>query len=130
KLAVEALPNSPEAARLTENVEALERSVGDVIRDARRGVREQLAPACDVVGVVRDRVAFWSVLAEDQGRRVELKLPERSRSVRVSADDLSAAVDALLENVFAHTPDGTAMAVTVELDGSITSVTVSDDGPG
>jgi signal transduction histidine kinase len=130
KLAAESLDKSPEATRLSEQVDALERSVGDVIREARRGVREQPASACDVVGVVRERVAFWAVLAEDQGRRVELRLPEVGRSVRVSADELAAAVDALLENVFAHTPEGTAMAVAVELDQADAWVTVTDDGPG
>ncbi len=130
KLAVEALPDSPEAVRLTEHVDALERTVGSVIREARRGVREQPAPACDVVSVVKERVAFWAVLAEDQGRRVELRLPTVSRFVRVSADDLAAAIDALLENVFAHTPEGTAMAVAVELDRVDAWITVSDEGPG
>ena len=33
--------------------------------------------------------------------------------VRAGAADLEAALDALLGNVFAHTPEGTAMDVTV-----------------
>jgi signal transduction histidine kinase len=130
KLAAEALPRSAEAARLVEHVDALERSVGDVIREARRGVREDARAACDVVAVVRERVAFWSVLAEDQGRRLDLRLPTGSRQVRLSSDDLAAAVDALLENVFAHTPEGTAMAVAVEVDHGSASVVVADEGPG
>ena len=56
------------------------------------------------LSVVRERVAFWAVLAEDQGRRVELRLPTGTREVKVEPDELAAAVDALLENVFAHTP--------------------------
>jgi signal transduction histidine kinase len=51
--------------------------------------------------------------------------------VRVSADDLAAAVDALLGNVFAHTPDGTGMSVDVRhRDGGGALVTVADTGPG
>lgn len=130
KLAAEALPRSPEAARLADHVDALERSVGDVIREARRGVREQAAPVCDACGVVRERVAFWSVLAEDQGRRLDLRLPPGSSHVRVAPDDLAAAVDALLENVFAHTPEGTAMEVVVEVGPDVTAVTIADEGPG
>lgn len=130
KLAAEALPKSPDAVRLVEHVDALERSVGDVIREARRGVRQQPTAECDVVGVVRERVAFWSVLAEDQGRRLDLRLPPTSRHVRVAADDLAAAVDALLENVFAHTPEGTAMEVSVDLAPESALVTVADEGPG
>ena len=130
KLAAEALPRSAEAAKLAEHVDALERSVGDVIREARRGVREQVAPVCDVVDVVRERVAFWSVLAEDQGRRLELRLPTGTSQVRVAPDDLAAAVDALLENVFAHTPEGTAMEVVVDVGWDSTAVTIADEGPG
>jgi signal transduction histidine kinase len=104
--------------------------VGDVIREARRGVRATPPAASDVVSVVRERVAFWAVLAEDQGRRVELRLPTGTREVKVEPDELAAAVDALLENVFAHTPEGTAMAVVVDLVGNAARVTVSDEGPG
>jgi signal transduction histidine kinase len=130
KLAAEALPRSPAARRLSEQVDALERSVGDVIREARRGVREQTAAVCDVVAVVRERVGFWAVLAEDQGRRVDLKLPTSSRQVRIAPDDLAAAVDALLENVFAHTPEGTAMQITVDVGHDGASVVIADEGPG
>jgi signal transduction histidine kinase len=130
RLAVEGLPKSPETTRLYEHVDALERSVGDVIREARRGVRATPPAASDVVSVVRERVAFWAVLAEDQGRRVELRLPAGTREVKVEPDELAAAVDALLENVFAHTPEGTAMAVAVDLVGDAARVTVSDEGPG
>lgn len=130
KLAAEALPESPEATRMSEHVDALERTVGSVIREARRGVREQPSPGCEVVSVVKGRVAFWAVLAEDQGRRVELRLPTETRLVKVSADDLAAAVDALLENVFAHTPEGTAMSVAIELDRLDAWITVADEGPG
>ncbi len=56
-------------------------------------------------------MAFWSVLAEDTGRTVELDLAPGPLPVAVPADELAAAVDALLGNVFAHTPDGTAFAV-------------------
>ncbi len=131
RLAAEALPDSAEAGRLTEHVEALERAIGDVIREARRGVREAPEPGCDVVGVVRERVGFWEVLAEDQGRRVELRLPAAGYQVKVAAKELAAAVDALLENVFAHTPEGTGMEVAVEVcpDGTA-RVTVADAGPG
>ena len=49
----------------------------------------------------------------------------------VSADELEAALDALLGNVFAHTPEGTAFRVEVRTlsDGGI-SLAVEDAGPG
>jgi signal transduction histidine kinase len=51
--------------------------------------------------------------------------------VAVPADDLAAALDAVLGNVFAHTPDGTAFSVSLRprADGGATLI-VADDGPG
>jgi signal transduction histidine kinase len=130
RLAAEGLPASPEATRVLEQVDALERAVGDVIREARRGVRAVPAAGCDAAEVVRQRAAFWSVLAEDQKRRMDVYVPDGPCPVAVGPEDLAAAVDALLENVFAHTPEGVGMCVTVErLDGQV-CVEVADDGPG
>ncbi len=45
--------------------------------------------------------------------------------------DLTAAVDALLENVFAHTPEGAGMWIQVtDLPGGGASLLVEDNGPG
>ena len=48
---------------------------------------------------------------------------------RSAADDLAAAVDALLGNVFAHTPVGTGFAVAVR-PGPVPAVVVEDSGAG
>ena len=56
-----------------------------------------------------DRVAFWSVLAEDTDRDVRTDVAPGPLPVAVGRADLEALVDALLGNVFAHTPDGTAL---------------------
>ena len=54
-----------------------------------------------------DAVAFWSALAEDQGRTFDADLVDGPIVVAVSESDIEAALDALLGNVFEHTPDGT-----------------------
>jgi signal transduction histidine kinase len=131
RLDAEALRDHGESARVGDHVVALQRMVDEVIREARRPVREGLSARCDPVEVVRDRVAFWSVLAEDTGRPLDLRLPAAPLAVRLTAADLGAAVDAMLENVFSHTPDGTAMRVSVAPNGAGGAVLeVSDDGPG
>jgi signal transduction histidine kinase len=92
---------------------------------------ERPAPGCDATAVVADRVAFWTVLAEDTERAVRQDLPATPIRVRVPADDLAAALDALLANVFAHTPDGTALSVTLAArPGGGATLTVADSGPG
>jgi signal transduction histidine kinase len=127
----EALSHPGEASRLAAHVQALERTVDDIIREARRPIREGVRPAADIVAVVSDRVAFWSVLAEEQGRSVSLRLPRRPLRVRVAPVDLTAAVDALLENVFAHTPEGAGMWIQVtDLPEGGASLLVEDNGPG
>ena len=111
-----------------EAVDSLERAVTATIRQARRRGADEPA-ACDAAAVVRDRVEFWAVLAEDTGRTVRLDLALGPIPVRVAADDLAAALDAVLGNVFAHTPDGTGFAVNLTRDGGAV-VVVADDGPG
>ncbi|MBE1492318.1 sensor histidine kinase [Plantactinospora soyae] len=132
RLESESLTDPQEAARVTEQVDAVERAVTGLIRLARRRAAEGGGePACDATTVVRERVTFWSVLAEDTGRQVVLDLADRPLPVRLPADELAAVLDALLGNVFAHTPDGVDFAVTLvpgPAGGAL--LTVADAGPG
>ncbi|GIG89994.1 sensor histidine kinase [Plantactinospora endophytica] len=132
RLESESLADPQEAARITDRVDAVERAVTGLIRQARRrGADTGTAAACDATAVVRERVAFWTVLAEDTGRAVGLDLVDRPLPVRLSADDLAAVLDALLGNVFAHTPDGTGFAIALtERPGGGARLTVTDSGPG
>jgi signal transduction histidine kinase len=117
--------------RLLDDVDALSRSVDEVISEARRTVREGIGAGCDAGTVVGDRVRFWSVLAEEEQRPVTIEVSPVPLAVRVAAGDLAAAVDALLGNVFAHTPEGTGLAVRVRpRAGGGAVVVVSDEGPG
>ncbi|MEV1287611.1 HAMP domain-containing sensor histidine kinase [Micromonospora sp. NPDC049679] len=130
RLEAESLPEATDAARITAGVDALERAVTGLIQQARRRGAGPGGSA-DAAAVVRDRVAFWTVLAEDTGRTVDLALDAGPLPVAVADDELAAATDALLGNVFAHTPDGTAFAVTLTArPGGGAILTISDEGPG
>ncbi|GAA2854077.1 HAMP domain-containing sensor histidine kinase [Streptosporangium fragile] len=128
RLEAESLGDPEEAARIEARVDALERAVTAVINEARR--RAQGRAECDAAAVTGARVAFWSVLAEDQGRDFTLDLASGPLPVAVAADDLAACVDALLGNVFAHTPEGVSFSVRLESAEGGTLLTVSDAGPG
>ena len=128
RLDAEGLRDPEEAERMLASVAGVERMVSHVIAQARRPARETGAMA-DAAAVVRDRVEFWSALAEEQERPVRQELPDGPVSVPVPADDLAAAVDALLGNVFAHTPVGTGFAVAVR-PGPVPAVVVEDSGAG
>ena len=61
--------------------------------------------------MVADRALFWSALAEEQHRHVVVAVEPHELEVPVGHAPLCDAVDALLGNVFAHTPEGTAFEV-------------------
>ncbi|HJQ06921.1 MAG TPA: HAMP domain-containing sensor histidine kinase [Nocardioides sp.] len=130
RLGVEALPDGLQRLELEEHVALVERSLTQLIRAARRGDREGLHPACDAAAVVRDRVAFWKPLAEDQERTCTVTVPDTPAKVRLVADDLGGALDGLLENAIAHTPEGAPISVQVIADGDSWRIEVLDQGPG
>jgi len=130
RLVVEALPPSAARTQLEEQIAVLERALTSGIQAARRPQREGVHPRCDAVAVVLDRIDFWSPLAQDQGRSVETRLPLQPVEVRASAEDLAAVLDALIENVIAHTEEGVGLEVAVaEIEGHPV-VEVWDRGEG
>lgn len=131
RIDVESLPEAPARARLMADLDAVDRTVDAVIREADRPVREGVAVGCDAVAVVAERVQFWSVLAEEENRRVGATVAPHPVPVRLARGDLAAGVDALIGNVFRHTPEGTAFTVTLAaLPTGGGRLTIADDGPG
>lgn len=132
RLAAEALHDPGEAERVDAAIDAVERAVTQAISDTRRPATSDAGQVpCDAAEVVAERVEFWSVLAEDTGRAVQADLAAGPLPVRLPRSELAAAVDALLGNVFAHTPDGTAFSVTLtNLPSGGTRLIIADRGPG
>jgi signal transduction histidine kinase len=82
------------------------------------------------VEVVRRRTEVWSALAQLTGRRCEVRTVPSPAVVALAEDELAAVVDALVGNVFGHTPDGTAFAVSVVRHAGWITLVVDDAGPG
>lgn len=136
RLNTASLGDGPAAEQTRAAVEQLEREVDTIIRTAREQ-RPATGPAgpgagagCDASEVIRDRMAFWSALAEDEGREVRLAGVDRTVRIPVARPELAAALDAMLGNVFRHTPEGTPFAVDVHDTPEAVIVLVSDAGPG
>ncbi|MEV8595378.1 HAMP domain-containing sensor histidine kinase [Streptomyces sp. NPDC052013] len=134
RLNAASLGEGPAAEQTRAAVEQLEREVDTIIRTA-RDAKPQTAAAgpgagCDAAEVVRERMAFWSALAEDEGRKWRVAGADRPVRIPVARADLAAALDALLGNVFRHTPEGTAFAVDLHNGEDAVIVLVSDAGPG
>jgi signal transduction histidine kinase len=118
-------------ARVISDVDTLTRTVNEIIAEARRPAAAGSAAICDACAIVRGRAEYWVALAEDQERQMSVDIPSFSLRVRVAEQDLAACVDILLENVFAHTAEGTAFSVRVSPRAAGGAwVVVSDSGPG
>ncbi|MBD8607623.1 HAMP domain-containing histidine kinase [Aeromicrobium sp. CFBP 8757] len=130
RLDVEALPDSERSRELARHVAVLERTLTAVIQHARLPRAERDDRSCDAREVLRERVAFWTPLAEDQARDVTVVDPGTAATVGCTADELAAALDALIENVVAHTPEGSALAVVLRRTDVGADIDVVDHGPG
>jgi signal transduction histidine kinase len=133
RLNANALGDMPEAASTREAVAKLEQEVDTIIKAARGGTTARTAEggtSCDVAAVVAERMAFWSALAEDQERPWQLVAAAGPAPVPVAAPELGAALDAVLGNVFRHTPEGASFQVTVHRGEGSVAILVDDSGPG
>ncbi len=128
RLNAQALGDVPAAASTRDAVAKLEQEVDQIIKAARGG--SSTSGSCDVAAVVAERMAFWSALAEDQERPWQLVGASGPTPVPVAAPELAAALDAVLGNVFRHTPEGTAFQVTVHQGRGSVAILVDDAGPG
>jgi signal transduction histidine kinase len=126
RLDAETLPGGSAGERIRQAVDVLQAEVDEIIRSARRPGGRSGTERSDLVEVVADRLAFWSVLAEDHGREWAARQGARAVWLRVPRADLVAAVDAMLGNVFQHTPEGTPFRVSV----TDNALVVDDAGPG
>ncbi|MHC3470457.1 sensor histidine kinase [Streptomyces sp. 7R007] len=134
RLNAASLGDGPAADQTRAAVAQLEREVDTIIRTAREAKPQTAAAGpgagCDAAEVVRERMAFWSALAEDEGRKWRVAGADRPVRIPVARADLAAALDALLGNVFRHTAEGTAFAVDLHNGDDAVIVLVSDAGPG
>jgi signal transduction histidine kinase len=120
------------AERFGQAIEAMEREVDHLINTARQPAEARHAEPdqCDAGEVVRERMAFWSAVADDQSRPYRVFGADRRAPVPISGSDLAAALDALLGNVFRYTPQGTRFEVAVTRRDGYVAVRVDDAGPG
>jgi signal transduction histidine kinase len=131
RLDTDSIPDPEAAERLRQHVAQLERTIDAIVHDARRPTRAG-GDSCDVGKVVAERVAFWSALAEEQGRQMRMSVqPDRQLRARLDPADLSDVVDVLIDNVFAHTDEGVPLEIWVahRADGAVL-LTVEDGGQG
>ncbi len=131
RIDAESLRDDAEMERLLADVGSVERTVSEIIREARRPGGAGAQVICDAARVIAERAAFWWPLAEDQDRRMSVEVAPGPVPVFVAAHDLATCADILLGNVFAHTPEGAGFAVRLSRRAAGGAwLVVADDGPG
>ncbi|GAA1933133.1 sensor histidine kinase [Nocardioides hwasunensis] len=130
RLRVETVADDDLRERLGSDLDHLQATVDEIVREARRSEREGLDPRTDAVAVIAERVRHWEALAEDQGRSYVMDLATSGPLLRASRADLEAMVDVLLDNVFSYTPDDAAVRLTLSADEHRVELVVEDAGPG
>lgn len=131
-LQLEADAVQPEEKRqwLLDRIDRVAGELNAVITELRRPRGPTGAARADLASIAQERLAFWAALAEDQGREWSYAGPDAAAIVPLHADDVAAALDAMIDNVLAHTPEGTPFRVRVTSDGAAPVLVVEDDGPG
>ena len=130
RLDAEAVADPGLSQRLGEHIAVLQRTIDAIVREARRPVRTDLAASADVAAAVGERLEFWRPLAEDQRRSLTTSVAPGPLRVALADDDLRDLVDVLVDNVFAHTPEGTDLRVELVRDAADAVLVVADEGPG
>lgn len=130
RLSVDGLADGPEKDRLNADLDELQRTTDFIIREARRPVRRESEEWCDLAAVAGSRVDFWHPLAQEQGRTVDIDIGDEPAPVAIPDGDAEAMIDALIENVLAHTPDGTSFLVHVEVGTDSVLLSIEDAGAG
>lgn len=128
RIDVEGLDDAELAERLGQHVANLQRTIDAIVKDARRPVRNAMDATCDAVPVVLERVGFWSVLAEDQGRELLTEVDPGPLRVPLDQADLRDVVDILIDNVFAHTAEGVGFQLSLAGRGNEVELRVTDRG--
>ena len=78
RIDAESLRDEAEMAQVLADVDIVERTVTEIIREARRPTGEGSGVLCDASDVVGERAAFWQPLAEDQERPMTVDIARRS----------------------------------------------------
>ena len=128
RLQAESTTDPDQRAALITDIVHMEGEVTALIEDV-RGTSTDASTVCDLTAVVGQRLGFWSIVAAAQDREMTQTLPADTRiPIKLTAADLLAVLDNLVQNVLTHTEAGTAFCVRVTADPP--TLTVADEGGG
>ncbi|MFF3487176.1 ATP-binding protein [Streptomyces sp. NPDC002701] len=82
----------------------------------------------DIGELTAERVASWAPYADDKGVRLVGTCPATTAWADPVA--LSSALDAVIDNALKFTPEGESVEVVVASNGEVSTIVVTDRGPG
>lgn len=130
RLSVDGLEEGQQKERLEADLDELQRTTDFIIREARRPIRREEEEWCDLALITSERSDFWLPLVVEQARKVSIRITKDPVPISLPTGDVEAAVDALIENVLSHTPDGVALSISVKVANTSGVLCVEDAGPG
>ena len=128
RLQADSLGEGQAISRLRGDIVRMDAAVSQLIEEAR--IRPVSARYSNMTRVVLHRTFFWNVLAEREGRVLQVDTPPEPVLIPLGEAELGSVVDALIENVFKHTARGTHLAVLVDISESECSLVIEDGGEG
>ncbi|GGN71955.1 two-component sensor histidine kinase [Streptomyces albiflavescens] len=82
----------------------------------------------DIGALTAERVSSWQPVAENKGVRLAGTCP--ATTAWADPVTLSSALDAVIDNALKFTPEGESVEVKVASNGEVSTVVVTDGGPG
>jgi signal transduction histidine kinase len=113
-----------------QQVDRQNRLIGDLLDVSRIRANKlefQVAP-CDLAAIVQDAVDEQRLSWPE--RAISLDLAESTVSIHADAHRIGQVVTNYLTNALKYSPEGTPVAVTLRVDGTMARVSVRDHGPG
>jgi len=121
-------PAADEIRGALQEVERLGRLVDGLLQLARADVDKPAAESIDLAKVIAGRTAAWEALAAE--RRVSFETKPAAPTAIVTASHVEQALDNLIANAIAVTPEGSPISVTAARADGWVEVHVVDGGPG
>ncbi|GGX16504.1 two-component sensor histidine kinase [Streptomyces malachitofuscus] len=127
-LALELPEGNEEIASVQAEGKRLAQVLDDLLDLALAEHSEADLQVSDIGALAAERVAAWAPTAEAKGVSLTGTCPPTTAWADPVA--LSSALDAVIDNAVKFTPEGEAVEVSVASNGDVSTVVVTDNGPG
>jgi signal transduction histidine kinase len=118
-----------QAARAESELDRLNSLVDDLLSLARASTLEAAGAPVDLADAARDAVRRWTGPAQSADQQLSLGREEPA-PMWGDPTDIAHILDNLIENAIRYGPAGNRITIDTARQGSVSSLTVSDTGPG